>query len=121
MGPASASGARRVRRPRQQALGHVSPLDASTSRLPACSISFSAATMRLGLLSWRSAASLLALLACAGLVAAARNLAQTDGVPGDITGVGAVRGGRGAVAPPLPAPALLKRFPAPALQARRWL
>lgn len=47
--------------------------------------------MRLGLLSLPLAASLLALLACAGLAGAARNLAQTDGVAGEVAGVWGAR------------------------------
>ncbi|KAI7843291.1 hypothetical protein COHA_003123 [Chlorella ohadii] len=46
--------------------------------------------MRVGLLSRGPAATLLALLACAGLAAAARRLEQSDGTDGDITGTAIV-------------------------------
>lgn len=46
--------------------------------------------MHMGLLQRGSAATLLALLACAGLAAAARRLTQSDGVPGEITGTAIV-------------------------------
>ena len=49
--------------------------------------------MRVGLLSRGPAATLLALLACAGLAAAARRLEQSDGTDGDITGESPVRQG----------------------------